>query len=233
MSQNAPSTATKAFKPTLYILPWGLYPRRITIYLHEKRLLPHLTLVPVSVTPTGLSSVPGKPPGTVPILEAAPGVYIRQSNAILEYLEDTYAAPDLRGATPIARAKTRELLDLANEATAVFALYLHNASALFAGLEPQSRETARAMLDRLHTLLAQIEGMVDGVGPYLGGAEVSLVDCVMVATWQFGVHVYGVDIFERHSRLRAFAKVMETRESTKWEEAPEFIVEKARVMTVV
>ncbi|CEN59331.1 hypothetical protein ASPCAL01783 [Aspergillus calidoustus] len=93
------STATPWF---LYAYPWQPFPRRVIIYLRERNIPSSLvTVVHVSdvqfggETPEGF---PPKPPGSLPILaipRASTGgetnddfIYIKQSIAIMEFLED-------------------------------------------------------------------------------------------------------------------------------------------------
>lgn len=74
----------------LYILPGGLFPRRVLIYLAEKNILQSsfLKVTPVSTTMTLKMTAPGKPPSSVPILVIGDGIFIKQSIAIIEYFED-------------------------------------------------------------------------------------------------------------------------------------------------
>lgn len=83
---------------TLYDLSFGPYPRRVTLYMKEKKLPSNLiNIIPVSFDAGGHPIAPGKPTGTVPILAVHPNTaynptsstqYIKQSIPILEYLED-------------------------------------------------------------------------------------------------------------------------------------------------
>src|SRR6478752_7223572 len=75
----------------LFSLSWGMYPRRVLIYLAEKNLLksPLIKVTEVTVSPNSNSlTAPGKPKGTAPILRLPHGKFIKQSIAILEYFED-------------------------------------------------------------------------------------------------------------------------------------------------
>ncbi|KAK9782329.1 hypothetical protein SCARD494_13637 [Seiridium cardinale] len=219
------------FKPNLYVLSWGLYPRRITIYLKEKNIFDQINIIDVPVTSSGVGDVPGKPKGTVPILEHAPGRYIRQSCAILEYLEEIFPqAPIMRGSTPEARARTHELLDLSNEACSLLSFHVHNGSAAFAGLETQSPEAAGQAMERVHVLLAQIEDLADPDGPYLANKEdhPGLADVVLLATVQFAREIYGIDLSKDHKRIARMVGAFEKRESAKWDEAPIEFVKVAR-----
>lgn len=70
-----------------YNFPWGLYPRRVAIYLAEKGTIevertdmePHLI---EGWPPAFLRAL--NPAGTLPVLDAGESVVIRQSLAILE-----------------------------------------------------------------------------------------------------------------------------------------------------
>ncbi len=130
----------------LYAYPWMPYPRRVILYLREKRIPPSLiTVVHVPFGSTVLDpQYPPKPPGSLPILaipsesgvEGSKGsdgaggsqsfTYIRQSLAIINYIDELCdagasgfpkSAYPMHGATPLARAREAELLALADECT--------------------------------------------------------------------------------------------------------------------
>ena len=65
----------------LYVLPWGLYPRRVTICLKEKAISDKLEIIPVEITRDGMSASEGKSPGTVPILDTGNGQHIFRCQA--------------------------------------------------------------------------------------------------------------------------------------------------------
>ena len=247
------------FKPNLYVLGWGLYPRRVTIYLKERGILDRLNIHEVPVLPTGLGDLPGKPKGTVPVLEYEPGRYIRQSTAILEYLEDVSDATavdgsnsnekcrrSLRGKTPEERARVRELLDLINEMCSLLGFYLHNASKAFSGMETQRPEAAGQAFKKVRKLLGDINSMADAQGPFLAGGEEaggasggglrrdrpSLADVVLLATVQFARHVYDVDLVGGYERLSRSVEAFEKRESGALDEAPDGFRELARQLNV-
>ena len=187
------------------------------------------------MTASGVGSVPGKPAGTVPILEISPGQYIYQSLAILEYLEDAYPqAPHMRGTTPAAKARVRDLLCLVDEACDFGAFYLHNASALFVGLEAQDEGAARQALAKANFLWGRVEELADEEGPMLAGTGdvPSLVDVVALATVQFMRDVYGFDPVKGRPRIERMVRAFEGRESAELERAPEMMREVARVLSV-
>ncbi|KAK5173243.1 uncharacterized protein LTR77_001924 [Saxophila tyrrhenica] len=233
-------------KQRLWVLPWGLYPRRVTIYLEEKGILDKLDVVPVNITTQGMDQPPGKPAGSMPILEvkrpssegAEDGVYIVQSVALLEYLEDQYGpgsgTPDMRGSTPEERAKVRDCMSVICEATDFFGFYCHNASKLFSTMEEQSEGAAKQALARTHHMLSSLEKMADAKGPWLAssGDHPMLVDCIAMSTMQFAEAVYKVDLTEDHPRLKKLFDAFSARESAKMEEVPDFVQAMAPEMSV-
>ena len=230
----------QASKPRLWLLPWGLYPPRITIYLAEKGISDIFDIIPVGITPTGMEEVEGKPPGTLPILELQrpsknePGRYIFQSSAILEYLEDKYGSegPDMRGATPEARARVRECLDVANEICTWVVLYVQNGSTLYEAMRPQSKEAAREGLERMHKALSLLERFADPESVFLVGDSPTIVDCVLMATVRFTANVYKIDIVEGHARLRRVVDAFEKRGTAEMPQIPEAMQEMGITMHV-
>jgi len=146
----APATTEGVPKMKLYVLPWGLYPLRVTIYLKEKAISDKLEIIPVKITGDGMLALEGTSLGTVPILDIGNGQHIFQSSAILEYLGNKVPHPhNTHGTTLNAAARVRELMDLMNEACSFLGTYMHNASKLMEVLEPQSEEVARVLLDKM------------------------------------------------------------------------------------
>lgn len=135
------------FKPSfpwlLYSYPWMPFPRRIALYLREKRISESLVKI-VQVSDPGdgnkvmdAQSFPPRPPGSLPILaipaydkgsdgKAKEWLYIRQSMAIINFLEELcekreygFSSPHgpLTGNTPLERARNTEIQGLAEELT--------------------------------------------------------------------------------------------------------------------
>lgn len=133
------------FKPgfpwLLYAYPWMPYPRRVIIYLREKGIPESLVKVAQVDQADGAkladSSLPPKPKGSLPILsipsntknaegEAVEWVHIRQSMAIIKYLEELcntqqygFSAPNgsFAGTDALERARIAEVSTLAEECT--------------------------------------------------------------------------------------------------------------------
>lgn len=80
---------------TLYAFPWGVYPRRVLIQLREKGAT-DVDVVDVDMV-AGENRAPWfqaiNPAGTVPVLRTEAGDLIRESGAIMEYLEEVLPGP--------------------------------------------------------------------------------------------------------------------------------------------
>lgn len=130
----------------LYELTWGVYPRRVIIYMAEKGIS-DIERVPIDFL-RGENLMSGhlsrNPAGTVPVLETSSGVFISQSTAILEYLEEINPRPNMIGDTLEARAFTRDLMSLINESTQFFGAFVTHANPLFAATVEQKHDAATA-----------------------------------------------------------------------------------------
>ncbi|KAF2481610.1 hypothetical protein BDY17DRAFT_325134 [Neohortaea acidophila] len=131
---------TPAFPWLLYAYPWMPFPRRVIIYLREKRIPSSLVTVVRVSTPQDEdqavdSSYPPRPTGSLPILVvpsaeengSASGLQIRQSMAIMHFLEEVCekrvygfgdaALRSLAGTTLVQRVEINEVLSLAEQCT--------------------------------------------------------------------------------------------------------------------
>ena len=198
----------------LFVLTWGVYPRRVLIYLGEKGLLdsPYLRITPCDVSPTGGMTAPGKPAGSVPILRLPDGTFIKQSIAILDYLEDVCSNPDpeqpwqaelansaqsnmsMRGRTAVERARTRDMLSLADEATVHFVFACHKGSALFEPIETTHALTAKLALEYCQKNLKLLDAYYVGNERLENGGPATIADCVLYSTLHFAKDMYSLDL---------------------------------------
>jgi glutathione S-transferase len=120
------------------------------------------------------------PTGKVPALEID-GAVIPESAVINELLEDRFPARPLRPADPLARARMRVLVAMADHY-----VYPHIKD-LFAQLDPKTRkpEVVKERLASLSGVLDQLERMLDERGPYAAGDALSLADCALHPTFFF------------------------------------------------
>ena len=213
----------------LYELNWGLYPRRIGIYLSEKGVtdIERIALDAMDAESLAhLKSVSSL--GTVPVLQIEDGLKIRSSIAILEYLEDRYPEPNMIGRSAVEQARTREAMSIADEAALQFGVWSHKGSPVFAGMEEQHPTAARygaeaylKQLERLDLILGESQG------PFLTGPDITIADCIAMATVQFAEGGYGVPLPEKLDRLRAWYKRFQQRPSALCPAYPAHFLERA------
>ena len=187
----------------LYQFAWGIYPRRIHIYLREKGIT-QLELEELDVL-EGENRRPAylakNPLGTIPTLETDTGSFVRQSSTILLYLEQRFPTPSLIGASDSAKARTLDQLFLVNEAYHFAGMCTLYGSPVLAQRREPSDEVARAMRFEYEQALQGLE-LVSGEGDYLGGDEPSLADVVFFASQQFMQELYGLQLPQGLARLR-------------------------------
>lgn len=200
----------------LYEVPWSIHPRRVGVYLAEKGI-------------EGIERVPVPPPppdgtrriiegvtiaGTVPALDIGAGQVIGSSLAILEYLEERFPSPDLIGATPAERARTREFITVIEEATVYLRIWAFNGSRLFAAEVAQDKAVARAGMAAWRGRLQLLERMVaDRGGAFLTGDRLTTADCVGFALLQTTTELFGVPIPEDCPGLQAWYRRFSARPS--------------------
>lgn len=94
--------------PVLHHLPLSPYCRKVRIAFREKNL--PFELKPQRVWERDRAFLMLNPAGMVPALELEDGLVISDSQAIVEYADETTPDPPLLGATPAERAETRRLI---------------------------------------------------------------------------------------------------------------------------
>ncbi|KAF4341553.1 hypothetical protein FBEOM_4455 [Fusarium beomiforme] len=217
----------------LFSLSWGMYPRRVLIYLAERGLLksPLIKFTEVTISPSSSSlTAPGKPPGTTPMLRLPDGTFIKQSIAILEYFEDICDHPhqswqvelaksaggSMLGQTAEEKARVREILCLADEVTSQFGFACHKGTALFKTLEETSPITAKLSLEGCRKNLKLLEKYYEGDSRFdSSNGQVNIADCVLYSTLHFAKDLYSLDLLADPElvSLRAFYDWFGARES--------------------
>ncbi|MFN3661357.1 glutathione S-transferase family protein [Yoonia sp.] len=214
----------------LYQVAWALYPRRIAVYLEEKGIA-GIEMINFDVMKVWPDPVVKElsPIGTLPILDIGTGQLIRTSTAILGYLEDRFPTPDMIGATPEIRAKTRELMEVADEVNTQLVLWAKNASPLFARNGGQDMNAATLAANAYHDRLALMERLLgEAEGPFVSGSRISVVDCVLMASLQFAQEVYSVPIPDFCPKLLEWHDNFSKRPSAKPPTYPEPVLELSR-----
>ncbi|UPL04101.1 hypothetical protein LCI18_015035 [Fusarium solani-melongenae] len=218
----------------LFVLPWGVYPRRVLLYLSEKGILssPLIKITPVTITRQGMSTPDGKPPGTVPMLKLPDGTFIKESVAILEYFEDICADPQsdwqkelaksavkssMRGETPEQRARIRDMLFLSGEACNYFGFACHKGTALFALSEATNAHAAKLSLEYCKKTLTHLSEYYEGDN-LEDDRQVTIADCVLYSMLHFAKDLYGLHLVDDLPNLQRFYGAFGKRESAQVKE---------------
>ena len=215
----------------LYNFAFGPYPQRLNIYLAEKN--PANVECIIFDEPNKQSDVPPAsvkqltPTGSLPILQDDDGTVIGQSLAILEYLEDKISGPSYLGATPAARARTRQLVHMFDEAMTFFGLWARHGSRLGYGIVQTSQEVAQICAARYFGQLRLIDQMASE-SEFITGDTVTLADCVGMATLQYAIDFYEVPIPDDCARLSRWFSSFSKRPSAASPAYPEGKRTKAR-----
>jgi glutathione S-transferase len=99
------------------------------------------------------------------------------------------------GATSETRARTRELVGVINEAANHFVVWCYHGSALYAPRVQQCRQIASFAADAYLRKLRLLDELISETrGPHLAGTQLTVADCVAMATLQFAGSFYGVPI---------------------------------------
>jgi glutathione S-transferase len=215
----------------LFVLSWGVYPRRVLIYLAEKNLLksPLIRITEVTVD-NGKLSAPGKPSGTAPVLRLPDGTFIKQSIAILEYFEDICQHPEeswqvelakeangsMLGNTAKEKGRVRDMLSLADEITSQFGFACHKGTALFKQLEETHPTTAKLILEYCYKNLGLLDRYYEERSGFdASDSQVNMADCVLYSVVHFAKELYSLDLLadSELSNLRAFYEWFGKRES--------------------
>ena len=209
----------------LYEFEWGIYPRRVLVYLAEKGIT-DLDRTPVDLM-RGENRRPAflklNPAGTVPVLDVRPGGIIRQSTSIIEYLEEIHPSPGMIGDTPEARAATRDLMYMINECYIYLTHYFGHSSPAFASSIDQKADAATAYYAQYLQMIGQIEQVISD-NEFLRGDQPTIADCMLFASAQFAHQLYGEPLPQDHPKLTKFYSRFEQRPRATVPEYPEMML---------
>ncbi len=150
------------------------------------------------------------PMGKVPYLEVD-GTRVRESSAILEYLEDAYPQMPLLPKDPIERARVRELLIFIELHLELVARRMYG---MLAGGKPVSEETRQRVEKDLAKGVRALKA-VARFEPYIAGKELTIADCaafvhlplVTLVTKNF----FGRDFLEDLPPMKPYLKMLGER----------------------
>jgi glutathione S-transferase len=165
-------------------------PQKVRIYAAEKGI--DLPCEQVAVLDHGLRTpemLAKNPLAVVPFLELDDGQIIRESLAIIGYLEALYPEPPMLGSTPLERARIQELDRLVELGVMLEAAnYVHNVMPFFADLGPQSSQAAEMAGNNFRKKLTVVNGEI-GERPFVAGDRPTVADCTLCSTLDFAAKV--------------------------------------------
>jgi glutathione S-transferase len=150
------------------------------------------------------------PMGKVPFLEVN-GERIRESSAILEYLEDAYPQKPLLPKDPIERARVRELVIFVELHLELVARRMYG---MLGGGEPVSDETRQRVEKDLAKGVRALKAVAK-FDPFIAGKDLSIADCaafvhlplVTLVTRNF----FGRDYLEDMPQVKPYLKMLGER----------------------
>jgi len=175
----------------LYVFPVAPNPTRLRLYVAEKREGgAHFDLEEVTVNlreqeQKAADHLKRNRLGKLPVLEVEEGVYLTESLAIIEYLEELVPEPPMIGATPFERARTRELERIIEIGVLRPISEIVHATESPLGFPPNPaiEEYFRAQLPNA---LGILEERLADRRPLLMGEHPTIADCSLAAALQFG-----------------------------------------------
>ncbi|MEM6831999.1 MAG: glutathione S-transferase family protein [Pseudomonadota bacterium] len=197
-------------------IDWGVFPRRVTMYLDEKGIT-DIKRVSIDYA-RGEIHAPWirekSPTASLPALELDDGSWITDSMAIIYYLEELYPKPCMIGHNALERAKIRTYIahcnDLFVRAGPVFA----NTWPQWSRAIKQSKETAEWMRPAFNRSLECLETLADPDGPFLMGPEVTVADCALFPLLYHEVSNYGTPMInDQHPKLQRWYDMFNERPS--------------------
>ena len=200
----------------LYISLGSSNPRRVTIYLVEKGLELETVIVDTRKGEQKASDFLAKNPiGKVPVLETDDGIFLPESSAIVEYIEEKHPSPPMFGDTPEARARTRAAERKVAELFTLMSAVLMNSHPVFLVRRPgatQYPDVAVALQPMVDALLDALE-IEMGDDPFLAGKGVTVADCSFFALTSSLNQTFDYELPERCPRLRKWFVAFKARPS--------------------
>ena len=153
------------------------------------------------------------PFGTVPALELDDGSYIKESLAIIAYLEDKFPDGAIITGTPEEKGHARDLERIVDlRICGPMGGYGHAVNSPL-GL-PKDPEKAEQLLKAMQKPLDYIEESLADSRPLLNGDKISIADCTLQASLQF-MRFIETDVFGDRPLLRAWDERYRERPAAK------------------
>jgi len=165
----------------LYTYRGALSPRRVALYLAEKKLT--LPTVEVDIA-AGANRAPDfvakNPLARVPVLELDDGRTLTESDAIIEYLEELHPEPPLLGRDAWQRARTREA-ERVVELGLLLPLYtiFKHTHPSYADKLAQAPAVATSQREQFYEYARVVDGWL-GARRYVAGEALTLADLTLL-----------------------------------------------------
>jgi len=189
--------------------------QKVRIFAHEKNI--RIEYVQVDLINHALRKpemLAKNPMATVPFLELDDGLVVRESRAIIEYLEGIKEGPNMLGKDPIEKARVQELDRLAELGLMLeLGHHVHNISPFFADKGPQSKEASEMALNCYKKNLEILEGLISG-DEFIILNRPTVADCTLFSTFTFAESI-GVEIQKEFSKITSWHKKFGERKSAK------------------
>ena len=189
--------------------------QKVRIFAYEKQIL--IDYIAVDLLNHALRTpemLKKNPLGTVPFLELDDGTIIRESRAIIEYLEGIKNEPNMLGKDPLEKAKIQEIDRLVELGLMIeLGNYVHNVSPFFQDKGPQSEEAAEMALNCYKKNLQILENEISG-HEFLICNSRSIADYTLFSTFTFAESL-NLKTHNEFSNINSWYLKFKDRESSK------------------
>ena len=189
----------------LYQFKKGTNPRRVMIYLAEKNIeIPRYELDYANREHRSAKYLAINPAGRAPALVIDDGSAIRESAAIVEYLEELYPDIPLIGEDAVTRARVRSLERVGNDLIVRCQAWLWNITDAFKAKEPDPSQYVAERVYRYVSELLDILETEIGENEFLAGDRLSIADCTTFAIFQTARERFNLPLGSDHPKLDAW-----------------------------
>ena len=186
----------------LYQFRQGTNPRRVIIYLAEKKLeVPRYELDYIDNEHRSPDYLRINPAGRAPAFLTDAGEVITEAGAIMEYLEELYPERPMIGVDPLSRAKVRALERMGNDLCVRSQAWLWNLTDAFPAKEPHP---SKAVAEQTYRYVAELLDILEaniGESEFLAGDKVTIADCSAFAIFQTARERFDQPLGSQHERL--------------------------------
>lgn len=178
-------------------------PRRVLIYLVEKRIQLDREIVDArEFAHKSQAFLRNNPAGRLPALKLSSGEVIRDSGAIVEFIEEIHPEPNMIGASQEERAQVRSLERMTVDWLWLTAVILRNNHKFFTDWGvPQNPAAVAYAQPRFEQLATAIDSLI-GKGTFAVGKRVTIADCTLCAAFDFAYDFGQLELREELANLR-------------------------------